>query len=350
MGAHPRYDARFYALGPARTVAEIAAATGARLVQPHLAARRIVGVAPIDDAGGDELSFADGRKAAERALKTRAGACLADAAPRDCAEDGAAWLLAADPKAAFIDAVRLFVKDIEAEPSVHPRATIAPGASLGVGVAIGAGAVVEEAVVIGAGSRIGPGAVIKRGVVLGEACVVEANAVLSHAVLGDRVRVGSNAVIGGAGFGFASGRRGHRRLPQIGRVIVGDDVEIGSCTTVDRGALDDTVIEEGVKIDNLVQVAHNCHIGAHAILVGQVGLSGSCEVGAFALLGGQAGVADHVKIGAGARVGARAGVMRAVEPGAKVLGAPAKPAYAFFREIAALQRLAKADKAKDRKA
>jgi UDP-3-O-[3-hydroxymyristoyl] glucosamine N-acyltransferase len=172
---------------------------------------------------------------------------------------------------------------------------------------------------------------------------VGASTTILAALIGDRVIIHPGAHIGQDGFGFALGRRGHLKVPQIGRVIIQNDVEIGAGVTIDRGANRDTVIGEGAKIDNLVQIGHNVVIGRHAVLVSQSGVSGSSAIGDFAALGGQAGIAGHLTIGAGAQVAAAAGVMTDIPPGERWAGAPAKPVRKFFREVAAIKRLADGD-------
>jgi UDP-3-O-[3-hydroxymyristoyl] glucosamine N-acyltransferase len=210
----------------------------------------------------------------------------------------------------------------QAGSGVHPSAVVEPSAQLGVGVGIGPLAVIGAGCVIGAGSQIGPGAVLHPGVRLGAGCVI-----------------GAHAVLGGPGFGFSADQGRPRRLPQLGGLWIGDRVEVGAHSCVDRGSLGDTIIEDDVKIDNLVQVAHNVHVGRGAILAGQVGVAGSAQIGAGAVLGGQVGVADHAQVGAGARVGAQAGVVRAVPAGAAVWGTPAIPRRLALEAAAALRRL-----------
>jgi UDP-3-O-[3-hydroxymyristoyl] glucosamine N-acyltransferase len=183
--------------------------------------------------------------------------------------------------------------------------------------------------------------VIGDGVVLGPDCRIGPHASISHAVLGARVYIYPGARIGQEGFGFTITARGFLTAPQLGGVVIGDDVEVGANTTIDRGALRDTVIGAGTRLDNLVQVAHNVRIGRYCAIAAQVGISGSAEIGDFVVMGGQAGVADHMRIGSKARVGAQSGVMSAIEEGAVVVGSPARPAREVFREIATVKRLSR---------
>ena len=198
-------------------------------------------------------------------------------------------------------------------------------------------------------SRIGANSVIGPGVAIGHDCEIGSNVSISHAYIGDRVVILPGAAIGQAGFGFASSAAGHVKIPQLGRVIIQDGVEIGAATTIDRGALGDTVIGEGTKIDNLVQIGHNVQIGRHAVLVSQVGVAGSSTIGDFAVLGGQVGVGDHAHIGPGARLAARAGMAsgQKLEGGRDYGGAPAKPVREWIREMHTIARLAQGRKRND---
>ncbi len=246
---------------------------------------------------------------------------------------------------AFAAAARMFYPDSSLvawsqQTAVDPSATIGDRVVLGPGVVIGPGAE------IGDGTRIGPNAVVGRGVAVGKGCEIGSNCTISNAYIGDEVLILPGAQIGQPGFGFASGPSGHVKIPQIGRVIVQDRVEIGACTTIDRGALGDTVIGEGTKLDNLIQIGHNTHIGRHNILVAQSGIAGSCEFGDFVIIGPQVGIADHVKIGSGARVAARSASQPGIEyaGGQDYGGAPLRPVREWIREMHALTKLAKKSK------
>jgi UDP-3-O-[3-hydroxymyristoyl] glucosamine N-acyltransferase len=200
-------------------------------------------------------------------------------------------------------------------------------------------AVIGPRAEIGAGTLIGPGAVIGSDVRIGRQCAIGAHASIIHALIGDRVIIHPGVRIGQDGFGFLPSRQGHQKIPQTRRVIIQDDIEIGANTTIDRGATRDTVIGEGTKIDNLVQIAHNVSIGRNCLIAGQVGISGSVTVGDYAMLGGQVGVADHITIGEGAMVGARAGVMTNIPAGGRWAGFPAEPVIEWKRGIATVRRL-----------
>jgi UDP-3-O-[3-hydroxymyristoyl] glucosamine N-acyltransferase len=221
-----------------------------------------------------------------------------------------------------------------ASESVHRSARLEEGVTVEPGAVIGAEAS------IGRGTTIAAGSVIGYRVYVGRDCYIGPNATLTHALIGNRVTIHAGASIGQDGFGFAMGRAGHQKVPQIGRVIIQDDVEIGANTTIDRGALRDTVIGEGTKIDNLVQIGHNVVVGRHCIIVAQTGISGSAELGDFVALGGQVGVVGHVKIGTGAQIAGSSNVRGDVPPGVRWGGTPAKPTRLWFRELTILRQLA----------
>lgn len=217
---------------------------------------------------------------------------------------------------------------------ISPAAYVDPTARLEDGVEIEAMAVIGADVEIGSGTRIGPGAVIGPGVRIGRDCVIAAGATIQVALIGNNVIIHNGARIGQDGFGYAPGPRGMLKIVQIGRVIIQDHVEIGANTTIDRGTMDDTVIGEGTKIDNLVQVGHNVRIGRHCGIVSQVGIAGSTVIGDGVMIGGAAGVNGHIKIGDGAQIAAMSGVLADVPPGEKYGGVPARPLKDYLREVA----------------
>jgi UDP-3-O-[3-hydroxymyristoyl] glucosamine N-acyltransferase len=227
------------------------------------------------------------------------------------------------------------------QPVWTQKEAISTQAKLGHDVIMGPGVAIGSAAEIGDGVRIGANTVIGPGVTIGHGCEIGSNVSISHAYIGDRVMILPGAAIGQPGFGFASSPSGHIKIPQLGRVIIQDGVEIGAATTIDRGALGDTVIGEGAKIDNLVQIGHNVQIGRHVVLVSQVGIAGSSVVGDFAVLGGQVGIADHVRIGPGARLAARSAMVsgQQIEGGQDYGGVPAKPVREWLREIHAVSQL-----------
>jgi UDP-3-O-[3-hydroxymyristoyl] glucosamine N-acyltransferase len=327
------------------TTGEIAALTGAKLRDGDPADRRIRNVAPLDTAGAADLSFLDNSKYAGELVYTRAGACLI--APRFAATAprGLVVLETAQPYPAFVAVTRKLFPNLLRPSSQFEgegrasSAQIDPTARIEAGVTIDPLALIGPRAQIGAGSLIGAGAVIGPDVCIGRHCAIGIHASILHAIIGDRVIIHPGVRIGQDGFGFLPSRQGHQKIPQTRRVIIQDDVEIGANTTIDRGATRDTVIGEGTKIDNLVQIGHNVSIGRHCLIVSQVGISGSVTVGDYAMLGGQVGIADHLSIGEGAMVGARAGVMSNIPAGGRWVGYPAEPAIEWKRGIATVRRL-----------
>jgi UDP-3-O-[3-hydroxymyristoyl] glucosamine N-acyltransferase len=333
-------DPRFFSMAGPFTAAEIAGRTGAMLGGAGDGQRLLRDVAALDTAGPEELSFLDNRKYLEAFRRTRAGAAFVQAALAAEAPKDLTLLVTDRPYRCYALAAQAFYPEVQPPPGIAPSAAIDRTARLGEGCAVEAHAVIGAKAEIGRRCHIGANSVIGAGCILGDDVRVGANVSISHAVIGARVRLYPGARIGQDGFGFAPDPTGHVKLPQLGRVIIEDDVEVGANTTIDRGALHDTVIGAGTMIDNLVQIGHNVQIGRGCMVVAQVGISGSTRLGDFVMMGGQCAVAGHLTIGTGARVGAQAGVMRDVAPGETVLGAPAVPEKEFFRQVATLQRLA----------
>ena len=333
-------DRRFFTLAGPLTVAEIAQRVGAEIGGAAEAQRPLRDVAPLETATPDDLSFLDNRRYLDALTRTRAGAVIVSAKLAPSAPPGATLLLSEQPYRAYALAAQAFY------PEPPPEAGIAPSAMIDKTAVLGEGCAVEANVVIGAQARlgrrcsIGANAVIAAAVVLGDDVRIGANASLSHCLIGSRVRIYPGARVGQDGFGFAPDPNAPVKVPQLGRVIVGDDVEIGANTTIDRGAGPDTVIGSGTMIDNLVQIGHNVQIGRGCVIVAQVGISGSTRLGDYVMIGGQVGLAGHLSIGDGARIGAQAGVMRDVKRGETVLGSPAIPIKEYHYMMAFIRRLA----------
>jgi UDP-3-O-[3-hydroxymyristoyl] glucosamine N-acyltransferase len=334
-------DPRFYDNRGPFTLAAVCQAAKLALPPGADPAAEIFDLASLTGAGPQHLTFFAGGKAlTERFRQSGAGFCLAPAgAPPP--PPGMTVLTAASVLHAWAAIAALFY------PAAGPQAwseggAIARDAKLGKDVTLAPGVAVGPGAEIGDGAVLEPHVAIARGVSIGKGCRIGTNVSISHAYLGDRVTVLPGARIGQPGFGFASSETGHLRLPQLGRVIVQDDVEIGAATTLDRGALRDTVIGEGTKIDNLVQIAHNVEIGRHCVIAAQTGIAGSCVIEDFVVMGGQVGLADHCHIGAGVRLAARSATVsgQSLEGGRDYGGVPAKPIREWAREIHAVSRLA----------
>jgi UDP-3-O-[3-hydroxymyristoyl] glucosamine N-acyltransferase len=330
---------RFFACTGPHPIATVAAAVGCAVPLSDLL---LTGLASLEAAQPDQISFLGTPRHAALLAETHAGAVLVHPDMREHVPTASAMLVTADPVAGWAQVAALFHPVPEVVAGIHRSAVVAEDAAVDTTAEICALAVVGAGAEIGPGCRIGPGAVIGDGVVLGPDCRIGPHVSISHAVLGARVYVYPGARIGQEGFGFTIAANGFRTVPQLGCVILGDDVEVGANATIDRGSLRDTVIGAGTRLDNLVQVAHNVQIGRYCAVAAQVGISGSAEIGDFVVVGGQAGFADHVRVGARARVGAQSGVMSEIAPGTVVVGSPARPAREVFREIATLKKLAQA--------
>jgi UDP-3-O-[3-hydroxymyristoyl] glucosamine N-acyltransferase len=298
------------------------------------------GVAPLQTAGPNEVSFLDNRRYLPALDRTLAGAVIVhpDMAPR--VPKATATIVTAEPYTGWARVAALFHPALPVSPGIHPSAVVAKSAIVDPSAEIGPLVVIEADAEIGAGCRIGPCAVVGSGVVVGPDCRIGAHVSLSHALLGARVYVYPGARIGQEGFGFASTEEGFLSVPQLGRVILEDDVEVGTNTTIDRGSSHDTVIGAGSRLDNLVQIGHNVVLGRCCVIVAQVGISGSTVLEDFVRVGGQAAMAGHLLIGQGTEIGAQAGVMSDLAAGSKVLGTPARPKKDFFRQIAILKTMA----------
>ena len=325
------------------TAREIAALTNGQLVgSPDVVAS---GVAPLDRAGPEDLSFLAARRYLQYFQRSSAAIvlCKADLVPPDSAGP-ACRVVVRDPHEALLAVVPVLYPEPAWEPGVHRTAVIGQGVVWQEPVAIGPYAVLGRDVRLGRNVRIAAGVVLGDGVQLGDDVEVMPHVVCySGTIVGSRVILHAGVRLGADGFGYIPGKNGAapRKIPQVGRCIIGDDVEIGANTTIDRGSVDDTVIGPGTKIDNLVQIGHNCRIGARCLIAGQAGIAGSTHVEDDVFLAGQAGLADHVSIGRGARVTVQGGVIGDIEPGATVSGYPARSHREFLRAQGALYRLAK---------
>lgn len=323
-------------------VKEIAEWIGGRVIGDH--ERVIRSARALQEAGPDDVTFLENERAIRPGKTLRAGAILTrpgilggngQLGRTPLANGDATIIETDDPLAAFVEVYQRLHGLPRPRPSgIDPRAVVHPTVRLGQDVEIGPGACIGEGTSIGDRCRIYPGVVIGRFCRLGEDVTLFANVVIyDGCTLGNRVIVHANSVIGADGFGYRQHEGRHVKVPHLGSVVIEDDVEIGACTTIDRGTFQATRIGAGTKIDNLVQIAHNCRVGRHNLLVGQVGLAGSVTTGDHVVLAGQVAVRDHCTIGDGVIVGARAGVIQDVPAGQKVLGEPAMPEWEYKRLV-----------------
>ncbi len=326
------------------TLADIASLLGVAPPDGAQADQLIRGVAPVDGAGPQDLSFVTSDQYARQLPTTKAGAVVVDKKvhlPPDAAPAAAPLMVVDDAELAVAKVLALFAPPVPRPPAgIDPAARVAASAKLGEGCAVGPNVFVGERVVLGPRVVLHPGVYVGDDVSIGEDCQFFPNVVVRERItIGRRVTIHAGSVLGSDGFGYRWDGARHAKVPQIGTIVVEDDVEIGSCVCIDRAKFSETRVGRGTKIDNLVQVAHNVQTGPHCIIVAQVGLAGSARLGAGVVLGGQVAVRDHVTIGDGAMVAATSGVAEDTPPKSVVSGTPAMPHRQSLREQAALRRL-----------
>ncbi|KZL21886.1 UDP-3-O-(3-hydroxymyristoyl)glucosamine N-acyltransferase [Pseudovibrio axinellae] len=327
------------------TIKQIAEWAGAEIVRGD-GDLTISGVVPLDAGVAGTLVFIDNPKYLDQLTETHATACLVSKKHLEKVPEGVIPLLAKEPYRSLSKVLaKLYPSAMRPLPATSERgvsaaAFVEDSAVLGEGVIVEAGAVIGAGVVIGAGSVVGPNAVIASNCQLGELCSIGANSSVQHSVLGDRVIIHPNVSLGQDGFGFAMGAGGHIKVPQVGRVVIGNDVEIGAGSCVDRGANRDTIVDDGTKIDNQVQIGHNANIGKHCVIVSQVGISGSATLEDYVVMGGKSGVSGHVRVGMGAQIAGVSAVHEDLAPGGRYGGVPARPIREWFKEITMIRRLA----------
>ncbi len=336
-------DPRFFSRAGPFTLAKLAALTDSQISQNSDPTLKLVDVAPLDSAGPQQLSFLDNRKYIYAFEKTKAGACILapDLLPR--APKGMALLISSVPYKSYALAAQAFYPKPVPEPFIAESAVIEDGAQVDPSSRIEHGVVIGSAAEVGKRCWIAPNTVIGTGVKIGDDVVIGACATLSHCEIGDRSRIYPGARIGQDGFGFSPAPDGHTKVPQLGRVIIGADVEIGANSAIDRGSGPDTVIGQGCWIDNLVQIGHNVVMGRGCVLAGLVGIAGSTKIGDFVFFGGQAGATGHISIGSGAKMAGQTGVTKNVAPGATMGGMPAVPIRDFHRQAVLLSKLIHGD-------
>lgn len=346
MTEAPMGDARFFArsnphgLATIVAVAEGAVAEGAVAEgQAPESTRMFSGVAPLRAAGPNDVSFLDNRRYVAALDETAAGAVIVTEDLRDRVPAGAVAIVTATVSEAWVRVAELFHPRSPIRPGVHRTATIEDGATVDPTAEIGAYTLIEAGAEIGANCRIGPYVSIGPGVTVGRDARIGAHVSISHALLGSRVTLFPGVRIGQEGFGFAVTKTGFLTIPQLGRVIIGDDVEIGANSTIDRGSTGDTIVGAGTRLDNLVQIGHNVRLGRCCVIVAQAGIAGSTVVEDFVQIGGQAAITGHLRIGAGSKIAGQSGVIGDVAPGAILMGTPAQPRKAFYRQLITLKRL-----------
>lgn len=339
-------DFKFFKQPQKITLEKIIEVTGAKLLSDASTSSAFSGVGSLDIAESNEVSFLENKKFIKSLENTKAGACFVGENLADEVAKFTLPLIVDNPHVAYVKIARLMYPDYagvgncNGKGRVHPSAVIDDSAQIGNGVIIKANAVIGKNVVIGDNCIIEPNAVIEDNVVIGANCTIGACALVSYALIGDNCMIYSGTRIGTDGFGFIMSGQGHTKIPQLGRVIIGNSVEIGANSTVDRGASGDTVIEDGTKFDNMCHIAHNVVIGKHCIMAGQVGISGSVTIGNFVVAGGKVGFVDHVTVGDGVQIAARSGITKNIESGAVVSGMPPFPIKEKMRQIAAVKKLA----------
>ncbi len=330
-------DPKFHKKSDAISISKLASMIGGDL--NGTSDMMIEDVAPLDQATSSQVSFLDNVKYKEGFKNTKAGACIVSEKMIEFAPDGCVLIISKSPYKSYALAAQYFYPAKYPQAQISQQAIIHETAKIEKGCIIDAGAIVQEGAKIGVGTWIEPNAVIGKNVEIGEGCRIGCNASISHAIMGDYSRLYPGVCVGQDGFGFAIDLTGHVKVPQLGRVIIGDHVEIGANTTIDRGSGPDTIIGDGTWIDNQVQIGHNAKIGRGCVLIAQVGIAGSTTLEDFVVVAAQTGIAGHLTIGKGTQIAAQSGVMRDLDAGSKVMGSPSIPVKQYMRQVATLKKL-----------
>jgi len=334
-------DTVFFKKNGCFTFKDIVEITGAEIVENCNLEDTVDNIATMENAGKNDVCFFYDRKSKEKASNIKAKVCITKPEFKDWIPKGVNVFTVEDPKSAFLKLNQVMYEEIKHQVAISPLAVIAKTAVIGQNCYIGPNVVIEDNVTIGDNCYLEANCYIGQGCKIGNNNRIGVGAYITYTIMGNDCYIYAGAKLGSDGFGFNTINGKHIRIPQVGRVIIGNDVEIGANTCVDRGALDDTVIGDGCRVDNLVQIAHNDKIGKGCIIVSQTGIAGSCTFGDYVVCGGQTGFADHLTVGSGAQVGAQSGIMRDIEPGTVVMGTPAVPFKDFMRQVSFLQRNSK---------
>lgn len=332
-------DPRFFKKPVPLSLGEIAAKIGATLANTADADFIIHDIAALDTAKEGDLAFLDNKKYREQFAKTKASAVIIHPDMAEFAPTGARLIVSPAPYTAYARAAQLFYPDVKPAPQIAATALIHPSVKIGKNVHVADFVVIGENAEIGDDVWIEPHAVIGDGVIVGDACRIGSHVSLTHAILGKNVRLYTGVRIGQDGFGFAMDPTGFVKVPQLGRVVIGTNVEVGANSTIDRGASGDTTIGDGVWIDNMVHIAHNVKIGRGCVIVAQAGIAGSTELGDFVVVAGQVGISGHLKIGSMAKVAAKSGVTKDIPAKEEWMGYPAMPMKQFLRQAVTLTRI-----------
>ena len=337
-------DQRFFKKSGTYSVAELAERVGGELLNCSDPGVLIVDVASVEEATTNDICFIENRRYVTALASSKAAVCILPRNIADRAPDGLTLIVSDRPRRAFAKIATLFYPEERSASGIASGASVDPDAILGEGCSIGPGAVVSAGATLGDGVMVGANAIIGENVTVGAGSVIGENASLSHCLIGARAVIYPGARIGTCGFGFEVDEAGVIKMPQLGRAIIEDDVEIGANSCVDRGSGPDTVIGRGTMIDNLVQIGHNVQVGKGCIICGQAGIAGSAKIGNYVVIAGQVGVAGHIELGDGVQVAAQSGVTTTTAPGEKIGGAPAVPIRDFRRQVAAIKSLGRRNK------
>lgn len=332
-------DPKFHHCTAPKTLEELANIAGAELKGDG--GLKIKDVAPLDQADAGDISFLDNIKYKDSFQNTNASACIISSKMEEFAPEGCALLMSKNPYKSYALIAQSFYPVILPDAEISPGAHVHEKAVIGQGCVIEAGAVIAEGVELGEGCWVEPNAVISQNVQIGKGTRIGANASISHAIIGQGSRIYPGVRIGQDGFGFAIDPAGHVKVPQLGRVIIGDHVEIGANSCIDRGAGPDTLIGDGTWIDNCVQIGHNVKIGKGCVIVAQAGIAGSTILEDYVVVAAQAGIAGHLTIGMASRIAAQSGIMQSLPPQSEVMGSPAMPIKQHLRQVAMLKKLTK---------